>query len=575
MEALLARLGFDSGTVDGVVDDRTIFAIRGYQIFAALPIDGKASPALLLKLRGVVATLASLKAEPSGEAESVLDRAPQTQAEPEPVPEPEVAAQEPAALPEPTPLVVFAEPTAAAEAQTEPEPVPEPEVAAQEPAALPEPTPLIVFAEPTAAAETQAEPLPASEVAAQEPAPTPEPTPLVVFAEPTAAAETQAESVPTPEVAAQEPAPTPEPTPEVAAAEPAPTAGPEASPPSEVRLAGTRSDEPDPSPAPAEAAAGEENQAKLGSTDADGIEEAKRGFAVQFATMSSAEGAWLEWARLKETLPEILADMPPKITSLDRDDGGVLYRVLTGPLPDRAAATDLCAEALASGQDCFPVSGRLIETGLVEPPDLPPPALTVQVEAQPEPAQPATTAQVEAQPEPAQPATTAQVEAQPEPAQPATTAQVEAQPEPAQPATTAQIEAQPEPAEPAAAVQMAALPGAGRTSFVRAGETFMNGDCQGAVSLYTSALELGGITPKDSATAFNNRGRCHFTQARYDEALADHSAAIELQPEFAAAYFNRGRAYQAMGEPGLAEADLGRAYDLGFRRLGSLGAAKE
>ena len=53
MERLLARLNFDPGQIDGVVDEWTRTAVRLYQEFAALPVDGVPSPVLLAELRQV------------------------------------------------------------------------------------------------------------------------------------------------------------------------------------------------------------------------------------------------------------------------------------------------------------------------------------------------------------------------------------------------------------------------------------------------------------------------------------------------------------------------------------------
>lgn len=63
MESLLARLNFDPGPVDGVIDERTRAAITLYQQFAALPEDGEPNAALLSELRGVAGAFTDLKAQ--------------------------------------------------------------------------------------------------------------------------------------------------------------------------------------------------------------------------------------------------------------------------------------------------------------------------------------------------------------------------------------------------------------------------------------------------------------------------------------------------------------------------------
>jgi lytic murein transglycosylase len=51
IQALLNRRGFDAGPVDGVLGRGTAAAIRAYQQARGLPVDGRASPALLRTLR--------------------------------------------------------------------------------------------------------------------------------------------------------------------------------------------------------------------------------------------------------------------------------------------------------------------------------------------------------------------------------------------------------------------------------------------------------------------------------------------------------------------------------------------
>jgi peptidoglycan hydrolase-like protein with peptidoglycan-binding domain len=59
IEELLTRLQIDAGPADGVIDNRTVSAIRLYQEIAGLPVDGKPSPELLTELREVVELLSN------------------------------------------------------------------------------------------------------------------------------------------------------------------------------------------------------------------------------------------------------------------------------------------------------------------------------------------------------------------------------------------------------------------------------------------------------------------------------------------------------------------------------------
>ena len=51
MQRLLGRLSFLPGSPDGVMGAKTVEAIRRYQAFAGLQVDGKATPVLLEELR--------------------------------------------------------------------------------------------------------------------------------------------------------------------------------------------------------------------------------------------------------------------------------------------------------------------------------------------------------------------------------------------------------------------------------------------------------------------------------------------------------------------------------------------
>lgn len=57
LEQLLGALDFEAGSADGVVDDQTRAAIRLFQEFADLPVDGEPSEALLTELREVAKLL--------------------------------------------------------------------------------------------------------------------------------------------------------------------------------------------------------------------------------------------------------------------------------------------------------------------------------------------------------------------------------------------------------------------------------------------------------------------------------------------------------------------------------------
>ncbi len=119
----------------------------------------------------------------------------------------------------------------------------------------------------------------------------------------------------------------------------------------------------------------------------------------------------------------------------------------------------------------------------------------------------------------------------------------------------------------AEATQTAALVATGTEDYATATAAFEIGDCSTALRYYERAFKKGGLPRRALASGHNNRGRCYYDRAHYDEALADFDRAVGLDREFAAAYYNRGRVHNAMGNGVQARSDLKSAYDLGFGRL--------
>jgi tetratricopeptide (TPR) repeat protein len=91
---------------------------------------------------------------------------------------------------------------------------------------------------------------------------------------------------------------------------------------------------------------------------------------------------------------------------------------------------------------------------------------------------------------------------------------------------------------------------------------------------YKKALDSGELAPGELARTFNEQGQADFESALYDRAVAEFGAAIRLDPEFAAAFHNRGAAHEAAGRRDLAARDFERAFELGFGRL-KLGGSAE
>jgi uncharacterized membrane protein YhaH (DUF805 family)/regulator of sirC expression with transglutaminase-like and TPR domain len=79
-----------------------------------------------------------------------------------------------------------------------------------------------------------------------------------------------------------------------------------------------------------------------------------------------------------------------------------------------------------------------------------------------------------------------------------------------------------------------------------------------AIADYNSAIELA----PDSADTYYNRGDAYDEIGEYGKAIADYSKAIELDPNHASAYYNRGCAYGELGAYDKAIADYSKAIEL-------------
>lgn len=81
---------------------------------------------------------------------------------------------------------------------------------------------------------------------------------------------------------------------------------------------------------------------------------------------------------------------------------------------------------------------------------------------------------------------------------------------------------------------------------------------QRAMEHYDKAIQ---IRP-DYAMAWNNKG-CTLTElGRYDDALKAYGKAIEIKPDHAIAWYNKGRAYSLMGDKENALKNLSKAIEL-------------
>ncbi len=76
------------------------------------------------------------------------------------------------------------------------------------------------------------------------------------------------------------------------------------------------------------------------------------------------------------------------------------------------------------------------------------------------------------------------------------------------------------------------------------------------------ALALAACGGPSGAEEYNHIGVQHFEEGRLNKAITAYSEAIRLNPEYTAAYYNRGQAYFAVGRPGRAIENHTRAIDL-------------
>ena len=94
--------------------------------------------------------------------------------------------------------------------------------------------------------------------------------------------------------------------------------------------------------------------------------------------------------------------------------------------------------------------------------------------------------------------------------------------------------------------------------FNRAYDEGQKGNRETAIEYYTRAIELN----PEYADAYNNRGIAYKNIKEYEKAIRDYNKAIELNPEYAMAYNNRGIAYYNLKEYEEAISDYNKAIEL-------------
>ena len=94
-----------------------------------------------------------------------------------------------------------------------------------------------------------------------------------------------------------------------------------------------------------------------------------------------------------------------------------------------------------------------------------------------------------------------------------------------------------------------------KLAFQQGNVLMMIGQIDRAIKAYSDAIEL----KPDYAEAYNNRGGIYGKKGEFDCAIEDCNRAIQIRPDYAEAYNNRGNAYSKKGEYGHAITDYNRA----------------
>lgn len=89
---------------------------------------------------------------------------------------------------------------------------------------------------------------------------------------------------------------------------------------------------------------------------------------------------------------------------------------------------------------------------------------------------------------------------------------------------------------------------------------FDQNNYQAAISKYNEAINLN----PNYAFAYNNRGLAYAKIQNYQQAISDYTQAINLNPNHARAYFGRGLVHEALGNQVQAAADFAKARQLGY-----------
>ncbi len=74
---------------------------------------------------------------------------------------------------------------------------------------------------------------------------------------------------------------------------------------------------------------------------------------IQLAALKTEDAARAQWSNLQSAHAALLGQLELTVEPVDKGADGILYRIQAGPLADREAAKELCAELKKQKQDCI------------------------------------------------------------------------------------------------------------------------------------------------------------------------------------------------------------------------------
>ena len=82
-------------------------------------------------------------------------------------------------------------------------------------------------------------------------------------------------------------------------------------------------------------------------------EDDRESFAAHLASLRTEEATEVGWKKLQSQFPELLGQRELIVRSVQIEEQGTFFRIMTGPFQDRTKAQDLCAEFKALEQYCM------------------------------------------------------------------------------------------------------------------------------------------------------------------------------------------------------------------------------